>query len=363
MTGLQIPFTGLKKQYNVLRTEILDVTDEVLRSGQLMSGNYTTEFENWLARRNHSKHAVTCHSGTQALEIIAEYYRQQSSVHPPRAVVPAMTYVATANAFVRAGWEVYIADTDSHGLIDMKKIPATLSVQATVLVGLYGHSVEHFSKRFWATDLVIEDGAQHWLANDGQRLGDATAISFDPMKNLNAYGNGGAVVTDDIDLLEFAREWCGNGKPRNVAIGTNSRMSEIDSAQLMVKTRHIDAWQTRRGEIASYWISRLKNTGIRSLIDVGNIDTHAVHKFVIDVDQRDILQRNLEIRHIETRVHYRQPLHELPAYSGFDGPDILSVASALSRRVLSLPMYPELSDLEVEYVIDALIDCASKKHT
>lgn len=363
MTGLQIPFTGLKKQYNVLRTEILDVTDEVLRSGQLMLGNYTTEFENWLARRNHSKHAVTCHSGTQALEIIAEYYRQQSSVHPPRAVVPAMTYVATANAFVRAGWEVYIADTDSHGLIDMKKIPATLSVQATVLVGLYGHSVEHFSKRFWATDLVIEDGAQHWLANDGQRLGDATAISFDPMKNLNAYGNGGAVVTDDIDLLEFAREWCGNGKPRNVAIGTNSRMSEIDSAQLMVKTRHIDAWQTRRGEIASYWISRLKNTGIRSLIDVGNIDTHAVHKFVIDVDQRDILQRNLEIRHIETRVHYRQPLHELPAYSGFDGPDILSVASALSRRVLSLPMYPELSDLEVEYVIDALIDCASKKHT
>ena len=363
MTGLQIPFTGLKKQYNVLRTEILDVTDEVLRSGQLMSGNYTTEFENWLARRNHSKYAVTCHSGTQALEIIAEYYRHQSTTHPPRAVVPAMTYVATANAFVRAGWEVYIADTDAHGLIDMKKIPSDLSVQATVLVGLYGHSVEQFGERFWATDLVIEDGAQHWLANGGQRLGDATAVSFDPMKNLNAYGNGGAVVTNDIDLLEFAREWCNNGKPGHAAIGTNSRMSEIDSAQLMVKTRHIDAWQTRRGEIARYWISRLKNTGIRSLIDAGNIDTHAIHKFVVDVDNRDILQRNLELRHIETRIHYREPLHELPAYSSFDGPDILSVASALSRRVLSLPIYPELKDLEVEYVIDALIDCASTKHT
>jgi dTDP-4-amino-4,6-dideoxygalactose transaminase len=362
MPGLQIPFTGLKKQYNNLRTEILDATDEVLRSGQLMSGNYTAEFENWLAQRNRSKYAVTCHSGSQALEIIAEYYRQQSSVRPPRAVVPAMTYVATVNAFVRAGWEVYIADTDAHGLMDMKKIPPDLSVQATVLVGLYGHSVEQFGERFWATDLVIEDGAQHWLANDGKRLGDATAISFDPMKNLNAYGNGGAVVTNDIDLLEFAREWCNNGKPRHAGIGTNSRMSEIDSAQMMVKTQHIDAWQKRRKEIATYWIGRLKNTGIRSLVDTGNIDAHAVHKFVIDVNHRDILQRNLELKHIETRVHYREPLHELPAYSACNGPDILSVASALSRRVLSLPIYPELTDLEVEYVIDQVLDFASAKH-
>ena len=358
MNGLQIPFTGLKKQYNNLRTEILDVTDTVLRSGQLMSGNYTAEFENWLARRNHSKYAVTCHSGSQALEMIAEYYRQQSPTHPPRAVIPAMTYVATANAFIRAGWDIYIADTDVHGLLDKKKLPPDLSVQATVLVGLYGASVEQFGDKFWATDLIIEDGAQHWLANGGKRLGDATAISFDPMKNLNAYGNGGAVVTDDIDLLEFAREWCNNGKPRHAGIGTNSRMSEIDSAQMMVKTNHIDSWQKRRGEIARYWIDRLKNTSTRSLIDSGNIDNHAFHKFVIDVDHRDILQRNLSIKHIDTRVHYREPLHELPAYSEYVGPDILSVASALSRRVLSLPIYPELSDLEVEYIIDSVLDSA-----
>jgi dTDP-4-amino-4,6-dideoxygalactose transaminase len=358
MTGsLTIPFTGLRKQYNNLRTEILDATDTVLRSGQLMAGNYTAEFENWLARRNHSKYAVTCHSGSQALEIIAEYYRAQTSVTPPRAVIPSMTYVATANAFIRAGWEVYIADTDAHGLLNKKTVPDSLSVQATVLVGLYGHSVEQFGDKFWATDLIIEDGAQHWLANGGKRLGDACAISFDPMKNLNAYGNGGAVVTDDIDLLEFAREWCNNGKPRHADIGTNSRMSEMDSAQMMVKAGHIDAWQKRRGEIARYWISRLKNTGIRSLIDLNNIDNHAIHKFVIDVDHRDILQHNLSLRHIETRVHYKQPLHELPAYSSYVGPDILSVASSLGRRVLSLPIYPELTDLEVEYIIDSVSDC------
>jgi len=360
MNGLKIPFTGLKKQYNNLRTEILDATDEVLRSGQLMQGNHTAEFENWLAKKNHSKYAITCHSGSQALEIIAEYYRLQSSVTPPRVVVPSMTYVATANAFVRAGWEVYIADTDYHGLLDKKKIPQELSVQATVLVGLYGAAIN--GDRFWATDLIIEDGAQHWLADGCNRVGNATAISFDPMKNLNAYSNGGAVVTDDIDLLEFAREWCNNGKPNHTSIGTNSRMSEVDCSQMMVKTKYIDAWQARRKNISLYWMGRLKNTGIRSLIDVHNFETHCYHKFVIDVDNRDILQRNLAIKGIETRVHYKEPLHELPAYSNCHGPNILSVASALSRRVLSLPIYPELSDLEVEYIIDLVSDSALVKH-
>lgn len=356
MNGLKIPFTGLKKQYNNLRTEILDVTDEVLRSGQLMAGNYTAEFENWLAKKNHSKYAVTCHSGSQALEIIAEYYRQQSSAHPPRVVVPAMTYVATANAFIRAGWEVHIIDTDTLGLLDKKKIPNELSVQASVLVGLYGAAVN--ADRFWATDLIIEDGAQHWLSNNCNRVGNATAISFDPMKNLNAYGNGGAVVTDDLDLLEFAREWTNNGKPKHNNIGTNSRMSEIDCAQMMVKTNHIDQWQERRRSIAQYWMTRLKNTPIRSLINASNFETHCYHKFVIDVDSRDTLARNLTIKGIETRVHYKEPLHELTAYTHYAAPDILSIASSLSRRVLSLPIYPELSDLEVEYIIDSVIDSA-----
>ena len=359
MTGsLTIPFTGLKKQYNTLRTEILDVTDEVLRSGQLMSGNYTAEFENWLARRNHSKYAVTCHSGTQALEIIAAYYRSQVSVNPPRVVIPSMTYVATANAFANAGWEIYLGDTDYHGLLDKKKIPVELSIQAHVVVGLYGMATEELESKFWATDLVIEDGAQHWLSNNCRRWGNATAISFDPMKNLNSYGNGGAVVTDDLDLLEFARGYRNNGKPKYDWAGTNSRMSEVDCAQMMVKTNYIDAWQERRKNIALYWMGRLKGSGIRALIDSNNFQTHAFHKFVIDVDSRDILQRNLAVKKIETKIHYEQPLHEMPAYEECAGPDILSVASAMSRRVLSLPFYPELTDLEVEYIIDQLLNHA-----
>jgi dTDP-4-amino-4,6-dideoxygalactose transaminase len=358
MTGsLTIPFTGLQKQYNSLRTEILDVTDQVLRSGQLMDGNSTAEYENWLAKKNHVKYAATVHSGTHALEAIAEYYATQTYMpRPPRVLVPAMTYVATANAFLRAGWTMTIVDTDYHGLMDHRKIDNTESYQAIVAVGLYGAAVprhEYLNNR----SVVIEDGAQHWLGDGAHRVGNSCAISFDPMKNLNAYGNGGAVVTDDVNLLEFVREWRNNGKPNHQDTGTNSRMSEIDCAQMMLKTLYIDAWQRRRGEIVKYWMDRLQGTAARTLIDNNNYSTHAYHKFVIEVSNRDIVQRNLALRKIETRIHYREPLHELPAYAAFPGPDMLSAASSLSRRVLSLPLYPELTDLEVDYIIDSLTDC------
>lgn len=363
-TGLTIPFTGLRKQYHNLRTEILDVTDEVLRSGVLMNGNNTAEFEHWLASRNHSPYAVTCHSGTQALEIIARFCKEQCSIEPPTVLMPAMTYVATANAFIAAGWNVVFVDTDSYGLFDAKKIPQLISYQAVVLVGLYGHALAHHGGiRIWEKwvhggVMIVEDGAQHWLAANSQRVGRATAVSFDPMKNLACYGNGGAVITSDRNLAEYARGWRDNGKLINhQTAGSNSRMSELDCAQLLVKTRHINTWQQRRSIIAEYWMKRLHDSGIRCLIDQSNFHEHSFHKFVVDIDHRDSVQQRMSERKIETKVHYARPLHELDGvFRAYDGPGMLSVASALSRRCLSLPIYPELTDLEVEYIIDQLLD-------
>jgi dTDP-4-amino-4,6-dideoxygalactose transaminase len=365
MTGLTIPFVGLVKQYNNLRTEILDATDEVLRSGQLMDGNFTAEFENWLARRNSVKYAVTCHSGTQALEIIAAYYAtERGAPNPPTVLIPAVTYVATANAFMRAGWAVHFIDVDSYGVFDMRSIP-DVSYQAMVLVGLYGAAITHIGDtKIWRQTvlrdgLVIEDAAQHWLAADGIRIGQAAAISFDPMKNLAAYGNGGAVVTNDADLYRYAQAWRNNGKPDHHHAGTNSRMSETDCAQLLVKTRYIDEWQQRRAKIAQFWMDKLQSAAVRCLINRDNWHDHSYHKFVIDVEARDILQKNLAIRGIETRVHYAQPLHEIDIYRQWPGPTFLSSASALCRRVLSLPIYPELTDLQVEYITDQVRDCVT----
>lgn len=323
-----------------------------------MNGPETQRFEHWLAEKNHAKYAITCHSGTQALEVIAEYYKSVISINPPTVLIPSLTYVATANAFIRAGWNVHFIDTDSRGIIDINKIP-DVSFQAIVLVGLYGAAPPHanlldmWKNRRLTDTLLIEDGAQHWLGNNCHRIG-TTAISFDPMKNLPCYGNGGAVITNDYNLTMFVKQWRQNGNTSSTP-GTNSRMSELDCALMLVKSQYIDNWQLRREKIAKYWIERLKGSSIRCLIDETNITGHAFHKFVIEVDRRNHLQQELQSCKIETKIHYAHPLHEVGLFSQYDGPGMLSCTSSLARRVLSLPIYPELTDGEVEYIIDQVL--------
>jgi dTDP-4-amino-4,6-dideoxygalactose transaminase len=360
MTGLTIPFVGINRQYNILRTEILDATDTVLRSGQLVGGNYSYEFEHWLARKNRTKYAVTCHSGTQALEIMASWYMQLASHCDLKTVMlPTLTYPATANAFIRAGWDVYFVDTDRNGIIDFHKIPKYTEFTVVVIVGLYGAAVRRDNMLPWPSYL-IEDAAQHWLAAECRRISSA-AISFDPTKNFANYGNGGAIVTNDRELYDFALNFRRNGLPGGQSIGTNSRMSEVDCAQMMVKTRYIDSWQERRSKIARYWMENMQGSGIKTLITPENFREHSFHKFVIEVDNRDAVKSKLAQAKVETKVHYDKPLHEIGFYRQYPGPDIMSCASALSRRVLSLPIYPELTDLEIEYINDQVLDVVSKK--
>ena len=360
MSQYLIPFTGLQRQYKQLRKEILDATDQVLSTGQLMSGQYTRDFEAWLSKTNRVEYAVTCHSGTNALEIIAEFWKQTEQ-GTPVVLIPAMTYVATANAFIRAGWDVHFIDTNKYGILDTTKIPHGLKYEAVVLVGLYGSGlVDSIDIRKWSewnrnNVIVIEDAAQHWISNNFLRMGDCAAISFDPMKNLSAYGNGGAVVTDNEDLANFARGWRDNGKPTHNLTGTNSRMSEVECASLIVKTRYLDQWQRRRGVISRHYRERLEGGNLRCLIDKTNMYDHANHKFVIEVNDRDQLQQRLKLVGVETKVHYEKPLHEISVYRQYPGPDILGASSSLSRRCLSLPIYPELTDSEVDFISDQVL--------
>ena len=364
---MNIPFTGLKRQYIQLREEILDVTDRVLMSGQLMNGPHTIEFEDWLARKNFSRFAITCHSGTQALEIIAAYWALNETVKPSTVVIPSISYVATANAFIRAGWDIHFIDVDQHGLLDTSKIPHNLNYEAVVLVGLYGASISHHADlRTWNdwiyTDkIIIEDAAQHWLSANCKRIGhSSTAISFDPMKNLSCYGNGGAVITDIKDLADFALAYRSNGKHTgHKNTGTNSRMSELDCATMLVKTDYIDRWQARRREIAAHYIERLHGHNIRCLIDDTNFHDHAFHKFVIEVDNRDAVQAHMTAAGIETKIHYQHALPDHSAYRAYPAPDMLGACYSLTRRCLSLPLYPELEDYEVEYITDRLLEIVS----
>lgn len=358
MSGYQIPFTGLKRQYNNLRQEILDATDRVLTSGILMDGPNTQQFERWLANKNKTQYAITCHSGTQALEIIAAYYKQRINIVPPKILVPAFTFPASANAFIRNGWDIEFIDTDAYGIMDLEQIDLGQSFHAVLAIGLYGASVKRWHRKYVGN--VIEDAAQHWLADGCNRVGNYAAISFDPMKNLGNYGNGGAVVCNDMEFNNFAKGWRNNGKNTGHAeIGTNSRMSEVDCAQMIIKAAHIDEWQHRRYLIARNWMLRFQGAGLRCLVTPDNINEHALHKFVIDVDHRDRVAEHLRLAGIETKIHYQHPLHELPGYQQYQGPNMISSASSLSRRCLSLPIYPELTDSEVEYIATTVLDCVS----
>ena len=347
-----IPFFGLDRQYNRLKEELLEVTDDVLSSGQLMSGKYTEAFESWLANKNHSKYAITCHSGTQALEMIAKYWynNMSQSGKTPLAYIPTLTFPATANAFINTRWNIQLVDCDINGqmISPYENLPAYSTFM--VFVGLYGESF----KDHVPVSNVIEDGAQHWLSNHCKRAGTATAVSFDPTKNLPNSGNGGAIITNNRELYNWVKSYHNHGKDKNVnTYGTNSRMSELDCAHLLVRSNYINEWQTRRKQIAEYYCDNFENTNIRPLIH--NFEKHSFHKFVIDIDNRSNVLSNLKQDGIDCKIHYEKPLHEYEKYSNYKNPGVLSTASSLCRRVISLPIYPELKDSEIEYITERVL--------
>lgn len=354
-----IPYSNIKRQYKNLREEILHVTDEVLSSGNLMDAQFTSEFEDWLAKKNHSDYAVTCSSGTVALEIIAKYAKMliwdASHLKEPTIVVPSITFSATANAFANTGWDLSFADVDEYGLINLNSIAKDAPYYITILVGLYGSTVEHI-KPPHGKDFIIEDAAQHWLSDNCIRNGIASAISFDPTKNFGNYANGGAIITNIEDFASSAREYRNNGKPWHCQSGSNLRMSEVDCAQLMVKTQYIDEWQQRRKHIFKYWMEEFEKKGIDVLIDKKYFDKHAYHKFVISCGKRDTVRQRLYELGIETKIHYETPLFEYDVFQRHPNPGMLSAATMLSRSVLSLPCYPELTDSEVEYIAKSVIE-------
>lgn len=345
---MNIPHFGLKRQYINLKDQLLDATDRALKDGQLMNGHYTRSFEEWLRHRTQTQYAVTVHSGTQALEIIARYKKQKhhnTMVGNPKIRIPNLTYPATLNAFLTAGWDVELADTDKHGIITQEKQQA----------GVYECLVGFAGRRPWPHATykesygVVVDGAQHWLECGGN-VGDGMAISFDPTKNLNASGNGGAIVTNDHQLYLYAVRYRDNNKPDFYDVGTNSRMSEQDCAQMLVRVNHIDEWQKRRKAISEFWCDRFSELPVDCLNDTRF--PHANQKFVMYMSDRNSFHTHMMVNKIDTKIHYEYVLGDLPTAKNLVKPDMISTSVMLSRGVVSLPLYPELTDSEINYIAD-----------
>lgn len=355
-----IPFFGIDRQYLTIRDELLNASDEVYRTGQVLGGQQTFNFELAIAERCQRRYAVAVGSCTQGLIF--------SLMAGPKAgekvMIPTISFAATINSVLLSGHEPVFCDTDYKALIDLESSDYALKgagVGAIMYANLFGNTIDYDRFRvmteFFNQDLfILEDAAQSFGASykgiPSGKLGTASVLSFDPTKNLPNYGSGGMILTDDYEFFCNVVDLRDNGKTSGHQIpGTNSRMSESDCAQMLVKLKYFDAWQKRRTAIAEYYIENLV-----SYVDVllPNEDVvHAWHKFVIRLSNRHALMQYMRDAGIETKMHYDKPLFELPV--GYEYTDYMNEffreSSAYTRECMSLPIYPEMTDAEVEHVV------------
>ena len=369
-----IPQTDPRANYHAHRAEIDGVIASVLESGRYILGEQVTSFEREFAAYLGARHAVGVGSGTDALHLAL-----RACGMGPRLPVftVAHTAVATVAAVEMCGATPVLVDisrTDFTMDPDRleEAVKRTLTEQdlaerpnpdapfrgAVIPVHLYGQPADTaailaIARRY---DLaVIEDCAQSHGAADGGRttgaIGDIAAFSFYPTKNLGALGDGGAVVTGDAWLAErvrLLREYGWRQRYVSDIPGVNSRLDEIQAAILRVKLRHLDAENARRRRIAAEYDRLLAESGL-ALPQVRSGAMHVYHQYVVRTAGRDELQAHLRARAIGALIHYPVPVHLQPAYAGrLPGADSLPETEAAARQVLSLPMYPELSDQQVE---------------
>ena len=381
---INIPFFGLARQYENLREEILAEVNKIYSSGRVLGGDQTLNFETAIAGRCHRDYAVSVNSASMGLFLA----QLALNLTYESIVLPTISFAATLNAVLMANNIPVYCDVDHHGLIDLRNLNINLKenqIKALMYVNLFGNTVDYdrleLMAKFFNNDKVtiIEDAAQsfgaYYKGVPSGKLGDISVLSFDPTKNLPNYGSGGMVLTDNRAIFFAIRDLARNGKENNHDfIGTNSQMSEADCAAMMVKLKYFDEWQERRKKIAEFYIDRLKNY-VR-VTEVSADVEHAWHKFPVWIEDRGydtdrglqgsftsraILMGKLSEYGIDTRIHYVTPLPELYCNpSGYHRNLIdsrYSHAEQHCRTELSLPIYPELTDLEVEYIIDQLLDC------
>lgn len=339
-----IPFTALDRQYTNLKEELGDASHKVLSTGQVLDGPFTKEFERQIAVKCNRKYAIAVNSCTQALL----FAQTALNVHG-NVLIPTISFVATLNSVLLAGNTPVYSTVDITGMMETK---AYEDVNAIMYVNLFGNVLDYSALRDKNPNVkIIEDAAQSFGANlDDQpsgSLGDISVLSFDPTKNLPNYGSGGMLLTDDSAVHLHLRALRDNGKVGGHSwTGTNSKMSEVDCAHMIVKLNHFDAWQARRTAIASYYTDNIK-MNVFPLLPNDNVQ-HAWHKYVIRTEKRDNLCFWLEQHEIKTKIHYEKALYDYPVtpYK----PVYSTITELHKANSLSLPIYPEMTDSEVEYV-------------
>ena len=349
-----IPMVDLRAQYARIRGEVDEAMARVLSSTSFIKGEDCGAFEKEFAAYCGAAHAVGVANGTDALILALRAY----GVGPGDEVVTvANTFIATGEAVLLNGARPVFVDVDPVTFtMDPAKLEKAITPRTKVIlpVHLYGHpaDMEAISAIAARSGLpVLEDAAQAHGAEVGRRrvgaLGHAACFSFYPGKNLGAYGDAGAVVTDDgafaARVRQVANHGGGTNKYDNVVLGTNSRLDTLQAAVLRVKLRHLDTWnEERRARVEAYGRALAGLPGV-TLPREREGARSVWHLYTIRVADRDAMQGRLKEQGISTAVHYPRPIHLQPAMAPAGGrPGDLPVSEQLSREVLCLPLYPEL---------------------
>jgi dTDP-4-amino-4,6-dideoxygalactose transaminase len=363
-----IPFLDLRAQYQEIKREVDAAVLDTMASAQYVLGPQVDAFEDRFAAYCDAKHCVALNSGTSALHLAL----LASGVGPGDEVITvSMTFVATTAAILYCGAKPVFVDVDPRtwtmdpDLVEAAITPRTKALLPVHLHGLMADmdAIVDIARRHKLT--VIEDAAQsHGAAYKGRRagsIGDIGCFSFYPGKNLGAYGEGGAVVTDDPDLaqrMRVLRDWGQQAKYRHVVPGYNYRMDGIQGAVLNVKMDHIEKWTDARRAAASHYDRLLAGSGYGTPAPPAHC-RHVYHVYAILLPNRDEVQKRLHAAGIGTGIHYPIPVHLQEAYAdlGYGSGD-LPVTEAVANRFLSLPIYPGLRPDQIAEVAQRLGNAA-----
>jgi dTDP-4-amino-4,6-dideoxygalactose transaminase len=359
-----IPFGDLARSTAALRDEVDGAIARVLDRGWFVLGEEGASFEAEFAEFCGSRHAVGVASGTDAIELALRALRIGCG---DEVITQANTCVPTVAAIERAGATPVLCDAESEaGLMDPESFAEAIGprTRAVVPVHLYGQCSDVDAIAAVAVEAgveVVEDCAQaHGAELRGQQAGTVGRLgcfSFYPTKNLGSLGDGGVVVTDDDELasrLRLLREYGQTERYVHAQNGVNSRLDELQAAVLRAKLPHLDRWTARRREIAMRYSDAVARTSTRALQELPG-RFHAYHLYVVEAVDRTALQTHLSSRGVQTAVHYPRPIHGYVPYGALGaGPVPLRVSEHLSEHVLSIPLYPELRDDEIEAVAAAL---------
>lgn len=362
---MQIPLVDLKAQYASIQTEVASAIQTVLTEGSFILGPAVASFEQNFAHFCQAKHCLGVASGTDALQLI---FRGLNIGPGDEVIVPAFTFIATALGVNLAGATPVLVDVNRvDGLIDPERISAAITprTKAIVAVHLYGRcaDMDRIHEIAKAHGLyVIEDACQaHGARYKGRTagsLGAAAAFSFYPGKNLGAYGDGGAITTNDATLAErlrLLRNWGSIRKYHHEEPGLNSRLDSVQAAILDVKLKYLARWNQQRREHAADYDRLLAEQHIVPAWSSQSGSESVYHLYVVRVKDRDARLEWLNSHGVGAGIHYPFPIHQLRAYQTMGRTcGSLKEAEGWASECLSLPLYPELSAEQRQYTVDTL---------